>query len=52
VGRRPGFAGYGLAALQYALSGGGEVRALTGARVHSLASRPIVAETDFNVWSQ
>ena len=39
-------------ALQYALSGGGEVRALTGPRVPSLASRPIVAETDFNVWSQ
>ena len=38
-------------ALQYALSGGGEVRALTGPRVATPAGRPIVADTRFNVWS-
>jgi hypothetical protein len=36
-------------ALQYALSGGGEVRALTGPRVAS-SVRPTMARTDFSVW--
>jgi hypothetical protein len=35
-------------ALQYALSGGGEVRALTGPRVAS-SVRPTMARTDFSV---
>ena len=35
-------------ALQYALSGGGEARALTGLRSDPKAMRPVVAQTDFN----
>ena len=37
-------------ALQYAMCGGGEVRALTGTRVPS-PIRPTMAATEFNVWS-
>lgn len=37
-------------ALQYALSGGGEVRALTAPRVATAAQRPVQAQTEFSPW--